>query len=146
MDQDGCVFCGLLVSGDARWVAQERDAVAFLPLPETALAPGHTLVVPRDHCVGVLDADPETLVATTLLAQRVARAMTTALGATGVVLLNASGPHSGQSVRHLHLHVVPCWPDDGAVFWPAERSAHPPIDEVHDVLSRELGRTGWPGR
>ncbi len=64
--------------------------------------------------------------------------MTRGLHATGVVVLNASGPHSGQSVDHLHYHVVPCWPEDGAEFWPSERSTHPPIKNVHEVLAREL--------
>jgi histidine triad (HIT) family protein len=86
----------------------------------------------------VLDASRDALIATSLLTQRVARAMTRALKATGVVVLNASGSHSGQSVDHLHFHVVPCWPDDGAVFWPGDRSTHAPIDKVHTVLAREL--------
>lgn len=64
--------------------------------------------------------------------------MTTALGATGVNLLNASGPASGQSVDHLHVHVVPRWPDDGAAMWPTDRSAHAPIDDVHLRLAAGL--------
>jgi len=64
--------------------------------------------------------------------------MTRALGATGVVVLDASGPFSGQSVPHLHFHVVPCWPDDGAAFWPTDRSTHPAIPDVHAVLATGL--------
>ncbi|MDX6317814.1 MAG: histidine triad family protein [Nocardioidaceae bacterium] len=133
-----CVFCDLMATGDANWVTRGRDAVAFLPLPDSALAPGHTLVVPRRHCSSVLDATADVLLATTLLTQRVAGAMQRGLAATGVVVLNASGPHSGQSVDHLHFHVVPCWPDDDADFWPRDRSAHPPIGDVHQVLARAL--------
>lgn len=138
MADTACVFCDLMNTGAARWVAREADAVAFLPLPDGALAPGHTLVVPREHCVGVLDASTSALTATIELVQRVSRAMTDSLGATGVVLLNASGPHSGQSVDHLHFHVVPCWPDDGAVFWPTDRSAHPQIADVHERIASAL--------
>ena len=133
-----CVFCDLMSTGAARWVAQQEHAVAFLPLEPAWLAPGHTLVVPRTHCVGVLDAPPDVWHATTTLVQQVARAMTTALGATGVNLLNASGPASGQSVEHLHVHVVPRWPDDGATMWPTDRSAHAPIDDVHLRLAALL--------
>ena len=133
------MFCELMSTGDARWVAQHDKAVAFLPLPDGALAPGHTLVVPREHCVGVLDAPAEALTASTELVQKVAQAMTRALGATGVVVLNASGPFSGQSVNHLHFHLVPCWPDDEAEFWPAGRSAHPAIPDAHERLAAELG-------
>lgn len=139
MDDDGgCVFCALIDSGDARWVHRGADAVAFLPLPGSELAPGHTLVVPRVHCVGVLDAPVDVLAATMRLAQDVARAMTRAVGATGVVLLNASGPHSGQSVDHLHVHVVPRWSDDGADLWPADRSQHAPIPDVHELIAAQI--------
>lgn len=135
-----CVFCDLIKNGNARWVAREGDAVAFLPLPDGALAPGHTLVAPRLHFVGVLDVDSQVLHATLKLVQRVSRAMCSELGATGVVLLNASGPHSGQSVDHLHFHVVPCWPDDGVTFWPEDRSQHVvnggPLELLTSALSQ----------
>jgi histidine triad (HIT) family protein len=133
-----CVFCDLIASGDAAWVTRGRDAVAFLPLPTSSLAPGHTLVVPRKHCSSVFDATSDVLLATSVLTQQVAGAMQRGLAATGVVVLNASGPHSGQSVDHLHFHVVPCWPDDEADFWPRDHSGHPPIGNVHQVLAREL--------
>ncbi|MET9628709.1 HIT family protein [Lentzea sp. NPDC006480] len=114
-----CVFCSI-ASGDlpAHWVARGPDAIAFLPLPASALAPGHTLVVPREHSTGVHDATPEAFTAAGLMIQRVARAMRTALGASGVCVLNASGPGSGQSVAHLHFHVVPHWEDDEYFAWP----------------------------
>jgi histidine triad (HIT) family protein len=123
---EDCVFCDLIEHDDQGtvWVEREPDAVAFRPLPESELAPGHTLVVPREHATGLLDVAPDALRATTLLAQRVARAMRAAPGATGVVVLSATGADAGQSVPHLHLHVVPCWPDDGVLRWPEQRSAH----------------------
>ncbi len=136
-----CVFCTLIETGATRWVAQGEDAVAFAPLLDGMLAPGHTLVVPREHCVGVLDASPAALQASTALVQRVSRAMTRALGATGVVVLNASGPHSGQSVDHLHFHVVPCWPGHGAHFWPTDRSAHPPVPDAHEQIAAAMTGT-----
>jgi histidine triad (HIT) family protein len=134
-----CVFCRILETGEARWVTRREDAVAFLPLPGAEIAPGHTLVVPREHAVGVQDVSPQALAATTALLQEVSRAMTRTIGAPGVVVLNASGPHSGQTVDHLHFHVVPCWEDDEAVFWPQERSAHARIPDVHVVLAAALG-------
>jgi histidine triad (HIT) family protein len=118
-----CVFCDILDGrSDARWVAREDAAVAFLPLPESVLAKGHTLVISRAHVVGVQDASEIDLASTMALVGRVSRAMITALGATGVNVLNASGDGSEQSVPHLHFHVVPRWEGDGFTTWPAARS------------------------
>lgn len=122
---DDCTFCRIL-RGElpAVWVEREERAVAFAPQPDSALAPGHTLVVPVEHTRDLLSVDPESLSATIALAQRVARAMRGGLEATGAVVLQASGTDSGQSVPHLHFHVVPTWPDDGTTHWPEKQSAH----------------------
>ena len=126
-ETSGCVFCDLIASDTASWVAKEDRAVAFFPLPDSVIAPGQTLVVPRAHSVdGVLDIDPGDLAATMTLVQRVGQAMVNVLGASGVCVLNASGPNSGRSVDHLHFHVVPRYPGDGedCLPWPAGRSTH----------------------
>ncbi|MET9918749.1 HIT domain-containing protein [Streptomyces sp. NPDC006435] len=135
-----CVFCRLISEGTARWVAREPEACAFAPLDP--LAPGHTLVVPTRHYAGVFDTPPDVLAASTVLVQRVAAAMRTGLGASGVNVLSASGPGSEQSVPHLHFHVVPRWADDGISTWPAGRSRHrlpgDPVERLAGAL--DLGR------
>ncbi|SDQ85267.1 histidine triad (HIT) family protein [Curtobacterium sp. UNCCL20] len=133
---EDCTFCRM-IAGDApvRWVEREEHAVAFAPLADSVLAPGHTLVAPVEHTVDLLRAGPVALAATFALAQRVARGMRGALGATGTVLLQASGTDAGQSVPHLHVHVVPCWPDDGVVHWPGGRSAHVVEGDPYEALA-----------
>ncbi len=134
-----CVFCGLLRDdAPAIWVARGPIASALLPRPEGRLAPGHTLVIPNDHAVGVQDVPSDGLAAVTRLVQRVARAMDRALGATGVNVLNASGPNSDQSVPHLHFHVVPRWADDGLDLWPTGRSRQHPRHDWADALRADL--------
>ncbi|MEU1409715.1 HIT domain-containing protein [Streptomyces sp. NPDC005728] len=130
-----CTFCRLIQEGTARWVARETVACAFLPLDP--LAPGHTLVVPTRHYADVFDTPPDVLAAAMALVQRVAGAMRTALGASGVNILSASGPGSEQSVPHLHFHVVPRWVDDGISTWPTGRSEH--------HLAGDPGDPGDPG-
>ena len=136
-----CPFCQVL-SGEApaRWVAQDEDAAAVLPLPADVIAPGHSLVVPREHVRGVQEVSPSGLSAAMLLVQRVARAMKVALGAEGVCVLNASGPGSGQTVNHLHFHVVPHWVDDEYYSWPEQRSTRvlPAGMEVDTLLQRSM--------
>ncbi|MFB7342882.1 HIT family protein [Streptomyces hydrogenans] len=115
-----CVFCQLIREGTARWVVRGAEVCAFAPL--NPLAPGHTLVVPSRHYAGVFDTPPEVLAASMSLVQDLATAMRTALDASGVNILSASGPGSEQSVPHLHFHVVPRWVDDGISTWPTGQS------------------------
>lgn len=125
MADSTCLFCVLLTEerGDTDWVWRGEHASALQPLPEGRLAPGHTLVMPHEHVVGVQDVSPHGLQAVMLGVQLVARRMSSHLGALGVNVLNASGPGSDQSVRHLHFHVVPRWQDDGLDTWPQGRSS-----------------------
>jgi len=149
LDDVECAFCDLIHTGDAKWVTQEEHAVAFLPLAHGTLAPGHTLVVPRAHSDGILDTGDVAFAAVMGLVRRVSRSLVEGLGAEGVVILNASGPASGRSVDHLHLHVVPCWHDDEATFWPSDRSTHVLLDTepVHDKIAtayqRLYSRASW---
>ncbi|MHA7985634.1 HIT family protein [Rathayibacter sp. CAU 1779] len=138
-DMDDCVFCRIIAEqSPAIWVAREEQVVAFAPLPDSELAPGHTLVVPVQHAIDLLAADPCALSSAMALVQRVGRAMRGALGATGVVVLQASGSDAGQSVPHLHFHVVPCWPDDQTTHWPQPPSAHNFSGDPHAALAQML--------
>jgi histidine triad (HIT) family protein len=131
-----CAFCSIIEGSlPAVWVEREKDAVAFAPLPESALAPGHTLVVPVEHADDLRTAGSISLAATVALTQRVARAMRGGFGATGTVVLQASGVDAEQSVPHLHFHVVPCWSDDETVHWPASTSAHRFEGDPHAALA-----------
>ena len=81
--------------------------------------PGHTLVVPRAHAVDALAASDHDLGASMALAARVGRAAETELGAEGVVFQTLARPAAGQTVFHVHIHVIPRRHGDGFVFpWP----------------------------
>jgi histidine triad (HIT) family protein len=70
-------------------------------------ADGHTLVIPKAAAGNILDVPPEALAATILTTQRVARAVQRAFDAPGILVAQLNGSAAGQSVFHLHFHVVP---------------------------------------
>jgi histidine triad (HIT) family protein len=84
----------------------EDDAViAFMDvMPQ---APGHVLVVPRAASRNLLDADPKVLGPLMAVAQKLARAVKTAFAADGVTIMQFNEAASGQTVFHLHVHVIP---------------------------------------
>ena len=74
------------------------------------LGRGHTLVIPKHSTArNLLEEAPETLAPLILGVQRVARAMRAALTPDGVMIFQTNGEAAGQTVFHLHFHLVPRW-------------------------------------
>lgn len=89
----------------AHRVFEDAWTVAFMDLmPQTD---GHTLVVPKHQACDLLDAEPDGLGRTIQTTQKIARAVKTAFGADGVMIAQLSGAAAGQTVFHLHFHVLP---------------------------------------
>jgi histidine triad (HIT) family protein len=86
-------------------VYEDADAIAFMDLMPQG--PGHTLVVPRAGSRNLLDADDKTLAVLFPRVKKVARAVKTAFAADGVTILQFNEPASGQTVYHLHVHIIP---------------------------------------
>ena len=84
---------------------EDDDTLAFMDvMPQ---APGHLLVIPKSPSRNLLDADPDTLAKTIPVVQKLAKAAKTAFGADGVFIAQFNEPAAGQTVFHLHFHVIP---------------------------------------
>ena len=70
-------------------------------------ADGHTLVIPKAPARNMLDADPENLKRLIMTVQKLAQAVKAAFDADGVAVYQFNEAASGQSVFHLHFHIVP---------------------------------------
>jgi histidine triad (HIT) family protein len=71
---------------------------------------GHTLVIPKlSQARNLLDVEPETLEHLILGVQRVARAVRAALKPDGIMIAQMNGAPAGQTVFHLHFHIIPRW-------------------------------------
>lgn len=89
-------------------VYEDRDVLAFMDVfPQSR---GHTLVVSKtSKARNLLDVEPEALSKLMLDVQRVARAVVAALDPEGVVITQFNGSPAGQTVFHLHVHIIPRW-------------------------------------
>jgi histidine triad (HIT) family protein len=72
---------------------------------------GHTLVVPKVAGENLVDTPPASVAAAMAVVQRLAQAAQQAFGCPGVMLAQFNGAAAGQTVFHLHFHVIPRWPD-----------------------------------
>ncbi len=86
-------------------VYEDGDTIAFMDvMPQ---GPGHVLVVPKAQSRNLLDADPAVLARLAPVVQKIARAAKAAFAADGVIIVQFNEAASGQSVFHLHVHVIP---------------------------------------
>jgi histidine triad (HIT) family protein len=86
-------------------IYEDEDVLAFMDvMPQVE---GHCLVIPKQGSRNLLDADPAILAKTISAAQNVARAAMKAFNADGVQLRQYNEPAAGQTVFHLHFHVLP---------------------------------------
>lgn len=86
-------------------VYEDDQVLAFMDImPQAA---GHTLVIPKTPAVTLLDLPPEAAAYTIQIVQKVAKAIETALDVKGIVLMQLSGVAAGQTVPHVHFHLIP---------------------------------------
>jgi histidine triad (HIT) family protein len=86
-------------------VYEDQHTFAFMDIMPQA--DGHTLVLPKASSRNLLDADVTTLGPLMATTQKIARAVQQALEAEGVLVKQYNEPAAGQTVFHLHVHVIP---------------------------------------
>lgn len=101
-----CLFCKIVAKEiPATVIAENDDAVAFRDIHPAA--PTHVLVIPKKHIASVAEMNGEDaalLGRLVLFASEVAK--NEGLGESGFRLVSNNGPNAGQSVFHLHWHVL----------------------------------------
>jgi histidine triad (HIT) family protein len=109
-------------------VYEDADTLAFMDvMPQSK---GHLLVVPKAPSRNLLDADAAALSKTIPVVQKLANAAKDAFDADGITIMQFNEPAAGQTVYHLHFHVVPRY--EGAGLKP-----HTGEMEDHGVLAEQ---------
>lgn len=100
-----CIFCKI-VAGEipSKQIYSDDAAIAFLDIEPWH--PGHTVVVPRRHVTDALE-DAEVLASMAPAIQAAGQRLLSALDADGMNVVSNVGETAGQSVFHLHVHLVP---------------------------------------
>ena len=107
----GCVFCEIAAGRiPAARLYESETVLAFLDA--FPLARGHCLVIPKAHRERIQDMPPELCAEVFGIVRRLAARADSITGATLVAVHN--GRDSGQEIPHVHVHIIPRSPGDGA--------------------------------
>lgn len=113
-----CVFCKIVKwETPSQRVYEDDEYLAFLDINPINF--GHTLIIPRDHYVNVLDVPEDILAGTIKVAKKVAPGVVSAMNADGFNIGINNGRAAGQLVDHVHIHVIPRFAGDNLKSWPS---------------------------
>ncbi len=110
-----CVFCKI-AAGEipAHKVYEDDLVIAFLDISH--FTKGHTLIVPKNHYVDLLDTPDEIVAKIAVLAKDLATNYKPTLEADGFTIKQNNGETSGQAVMHYHVHLIPRYKDSKFKF------------------------------
>lgn len=125
-----CIFCKIVRKEipSENFVYENDKIVAFLDI--APCSPGHTLVVPKEHHVDMLDTPDDVLADIMSRTKKIAAAVVKGVGAQGFNCIFNTKPAAGQVIFHTHMHIIPRFTNDGLKHWP---DTHPTKEELKKV-------------
>jgi len=133
-----CVFCRIVAKEiPATLVHEDEHTLAFMDIGQ--VNPGHVLVALKKHAENLFALEDAQAGAVFRSAARVARAIRGAFEPQGLSVYQANGAAAGQTVFHLHIHLVPRYEGDGmALTWPVKNPPREKLAEYAEKIRAKL--------
>jgi histidine triad (HIT) family protein len=133
-----CIFCKIVAGViPCTKLLDEAGAIAFLDIGP--VAPGHSLLIPKEHYNTLDEMPPEAAAAMFRHLPRLIRAVQAATGCEGVNVLQNNGAIAGQVVPHVHVHIIPRTPAGRFSFnWPAGKYEADQMETLAEAIRAKL--------
>lgn len=131
-----CLFCKI-IAGEipSKAVYEDEDFKAILDVNPAAR--GHVIIIPKKHASNIYELEDEDAAKVFPIAKKIASALQKTYGCDGVNVLQNNGEAAGQTVFHLHVHVVPrYYGDDVQIMW--EPGDTPDLDKVANEIKKNI--------
>ncbi|HEY1630624.1 MAG TPA: HIT family protein [Rhizomicrobium sp.] len=103
---DNNIFARIL-RGELPKIALYEDDLTLALMDIMPSVEGHALVITKEPAEGILDLSPDGAAALIRTTQKIAKAVKKGLGCSGVMLVQLNGAAAGQSIPHIHFHILP---------------------------------------
>ncbi len=135
---DNCIFCKIIKGEIPSATIYENDEFKVI-LDRFPSNEGHVLIMPKNHCANIFEADPEMAGRLFTLAAKVAKIMKSTLGFENMNIVQNNGPVAGQTVNHLHVHLIPRYEGDSvSVTWKQLELTDEQIEAVREKLAKNF--------
>ena len=118
-------------------VYEDVRSLAFMDvMPQSA---GHTLVIPKTQARNFFDIEADALADLIKSTQHVAKAVQKAFKPDGMRIIQFNEPAAGQTVFHIHFHIVPCYEGHALKGHSRDAADKGMLAEHAERIKRELG-------
>ena len=138
MKDENCIFCKI-GSGDipSYKLYEDEDFKVFLDLSPTSY--GHALIIPKEHYKNLFELDDTIASKALVLAKKVGAAMMNTLHCDGLNVLQNNGEAAGQTMFHIHIHLIPRYKEDDTKIIFAENSlTEDDAKKIIDLITKDL--------
>ncbi|ADE37322.1 HIT family protein [Methanohalophilus mahii] len=134
-----CLFCRI-INGKipSHKVYEDEHAYAFLDIYPTSR--GHTVVLPKEHITSFLEMDEERAAELFASVNRIAKQVIKATEATGTNIGINNGLVAGQTVPHVHVHIIPRYENDGGGSMHTIVDSNPDREELEHLAASIYSR------
>ena len=138
MRDENSIFCKI-ANGESPSATIYEDETFRVILDLGPASKGHALILPKEHFKDLCEADPAVTAKILPLAGRIGRAMKEQLGADGFNVVQNNGGCAGQTVFHLHVHVIPRYEGGPSmVSWTPGKGTSEELAEIAEVIKQGL--------
>ncbi len=132
-----CIFCKIAKKEiPAEVIYEDKEALAFLDV--NPLAPGHTLVIPKEHADGIAALPERSVGPIFLTVRKITDMLQNTLLPEGFTIGINQGPASRGALEHLHIHVIPRWhaDDGGSLHSVVNNPPKESLQEIREKISK----------
>jgi HIT domain. len=135
---DNCVFCKIAAGDISSSVIYEDDDFKVI-LDIAPAAKGHAIIIPKRHFDDLYELDDEVAQKVLKVARKVATAMKEELNCDGLNFLQNNGEAAGQSVFHIHFHLIPRYNGDNVkIPWATGKYEEGEAQKLAERIARHI--------
>lgn len=137
MTDSNCIFCKIANGEIPSRTLYEDDSFRVI-LDISPASKGHAIILVKNHAKDIYSISEEDAGKIYVVAKKVATAMQKVLKCDGMNILQNNGEAAGQTVFHLHMHVIPRYNDDKVhIKWTPQDAA----DQISEEVEKQIRNT-----
>lgn len=138
MTDSNCIFCKIANGEIPSKTLYEDDSFRVI-LDISPASKGHAIILPKNHAANLYELPEEDAAKIMVVAKKVATVLKDTLQCDGLNVLQNNGEAAGQTVFHLHVHLIPRYENDNIkIEWEAGAEGNTLADEVVEKIQNAI--------